>query len=124
MLTREERKDIFIAKANIIHNGRYDYSIVEYNGSHEKIAIICKEHGKFMQSPTNHLACKTCRECSNINKSLTSKQFIEKSILSHGNRYDYSNSKYKNSRTNVEIVCKIHGSFFQRPDIHIKGQGC
>tara|TARA_R110002073_G_scaffold144403_2_gene296502 strand:- start:5724 stop:6296 length:573 start_codon:yes stop_codon:yes gene_type:complete len=42
----------------------------------------------------------------------------------HGGKYDYSKIAYKNSSTKVEIVCKIHGSFTQKPSNHISGQGC
>lgn len=50
--------------------------------------------------------------------------FIERSIDSHGDLYDYSRVEYTNSRTNVEIICNKHGSFFQNPRKHYTGQGC
>lgn len=42
----------------------------------------------------------------------------------HFNRYDYSKVTYKNSSTKVEVVCRIHGSFFILPGHHIGGVGC
>ncbi len=51
-------------------------------------------------------------------------KFIEKSSLKHDNKYDYSKVVLCDSKTEVEIVCPIHGSFFQRKDIHVKGAGC
>ena len=43
----------------------------------------------------------------------------------HNNKYDYSKVIYKGAKDKVEIVCPIHGSFWQTPDDHIrKGHGC
>lgn len=42
----------------------------------------------------------------------------------HTDRYDYSNVNYIGSQVKVEIICKIHGSFFQWPNDHINGSGC
>ena len=37
----------FVNKANSIHNGKYDYSKVEYKDNKTKICIICPKHGEF-----------------------------------------------------------------------------
>src|SRR5690606_19492574 len=42
----------------------------------------------------------------------------------HGDEYDYSLVKYINHHTKVEIICKRHGSFWQSPNNHIRGQCC
>ena len=42
----------------------------------------------------------------------------------HGDKYDYSKVKYKTSYSKVEIVCPIHGSFYQIPKHHMNGSGC
>lgn len=49
--------------------------------------------------------------------------FIEKSKLIHSDKYDYTNTNYINNSTKVEIICKEHGSFFQKPLYH-KKHGC
>ena len=57
---------------------------------------------------------------NNINKQ---EKFIEKSIRTHGDKYDYSKVKYVNTRINVIILYKKHNfEFNQKPDNHIKGQ--
>lgn len=38
--------------------------------------------------------------------------------------YDYSKSEYINAKTNVCIICPIHGEFWQSPHYHLKGCGC
>lgn len=54
----------------------------------------------------------------------TTAQFISEAIAVHGDKYDYSNTEYKNSRTNVNITCPIHGEFYQKPNAHLYGNGC
>lgn len=58
-------------------------------------------------------------------KKLTQKQFIEKAIKVHGNKYDYSKTTYVNARTKVTVICKTHGEFEVLAQHHInKGTGC
>jgi hypothetical protein len=52
-------------------------------------------------------------------------EFIKKSNEIHGFKYDYSKVIYQNNREKVEIICPIHGAFFQAPSSHIHGKhGC
>lgn len=51
-------------------------------------------------------------------------KFILKSNERHNNKYDYSEVFYINSTTKVEIICKDHGSFYVRPDAHVRKVGC
>lgn len=117
----------FIEKAIMVHGNRYDYSETSYGQNNRtKITIICPVHGRFLQSPNNHLDCKTgCPICSN-NVKLTTKTFITKAHKIHGNRYDYSKTVYGNNNSDkVIIICKIHGVFSQTPANHIGlHQGC
>lgn len=55
----------------------------------------------------------------------TTEQFIAEAKAIHGDKYDYSKTKYINARHKVEIICPIHGSFFQTPNAHLsQKQGC
>ena len=51
-------------------------------------------------------------------------RFIEKSQKVHGNRYDYSTSRYVNDATQIQIVCRKHGVFKQKANTHLRGSGC
>ena len=42
----------------------------------------------------------------------------------HGDKYDYRNVIYTKMINKVEIICHEHGSFYQTPHSHLKGQGC
>jgi hypothetical protein len=55
--------EIFIKRSIIIHNNRYDYSLVDYKNNHDDVKIICPIHGSFFQSPSNHFAGKGCKIC-------------------------------------------------------------
>lgn len=50
--------------------------------------------------------------------------FIKKSKKKHGDKYDYRKIDYINNLTRVEIICPIHGSFFQTPNKHSSGAEC
>ena len=54
----------------------------------------------------------------------TAEEFIEKSRLVHGDKYDYSKVEYVNNRTKVIITCPLHGDFSQTPHQHLSGAGC
>lgn len=58
-------------------------------------------------------------------KRLTKQQFIANAKVLHGNKYDYSQVKYVNNSTPVTIICKVHGTFQQKPNSHVDAKcGC
>lgn len=109
----------FIAKANEVHHGKYDYSLVRYTKTDEKVKIICSEHGVFEKTPNKHLAGQGCPMCGRNRTRLTREDFIERAKRVHGDRYDYSNVVYQRMDKPVEIICPIHGPFMQTPNLHI-----
>jgi hypothetical protein len=59
-----------------------------------------------------------------MERSEQTQLFINKAITTHGSRYDYSRSEYKDWRIKIDIRCSEHGIFSQRPSSHISGKGC
>lgn len=118
----------FIIRANEIHHNLYDYSKTIYTDTRSNIIIICKKHGEFTQLPSNHISGSGCKKCAydifHKKYSRTAIKFIELANEIHNNKFDYSNLVYKNKKTNVEIICKTHGSFFQLPSNHLAGNNC
>ncbi|MDI6977290.1 hypothetical protein [Serratia sp. Se-RSBMAAmG] len=55
--------DLFVKKAMVMHNGKYDYSRVIYTSAHNKVNIICGLHGEFSQKASNHLRGDGCPKC-------------------------------------------------------------
>jgi hypothetical protein len=45
----------FIEKAKLKHGDKWDYSKVNYVRSKDKITIVCKIHGDFIQTASDHL---------------------------------------------------------------------
>jgi len=46
------------------HGDRYDYSLVDFKTTTDKVIIICSEHGRFEQKPFIHWAGSNCQKCS------------------------------------------------------------
>ena len=113
----------FIEETIKLHGDRYDYSLVEYTNSQNKVKIICKEHGIFEQIPARHLSKSGCPTC-NGNKKMDTETFIKKSFSIHGDKYDYTLVEYTNCINKVGIICKEHGVFYQSPHKHLLKQGC
>jgi hypothetical protein len=123
---RESRRngvEEFIKSSKKIHKNKYDYSKVNYIGNKIKVKIFCPLHGFFSQRPNDHMMGRGCSKCSNSCKSNT-KDFIKKSKLIHGNKYNYSKVNYKNAYTPVILICKKHGEFLQKPNGHLSKEGC
>lgn len=128
LFTKEQNLEIL----NKVHRNKYDYSLAEFpdpgENPNKKIKIICPIHGVFEQALQVHRSGQGCPECKKIRiaDSLRSstEEFIEKSKRIHGDKYDYSKVNYINNREKVEIICPIHGSFYQKPNSHLSGQGC
>jgi very-short-patch-repair endonuclease len=59
-----------------------------------------------------------------MSKKYTTKEFIEKGMIIHGNKYNYDRTLYINSFTKVLIDCREHGMFKVRAGDHIFGYGC
>lgn len=56
-------KNEFIERAKKVHNGKYDYSKVEYVNVFTDVLIICPIHGNFYQKPHGHLLGCGCKKC-------------------------------------------------------------
>ena len=120
--------DIFIERSIAKHGYVYDYSLVRYEKANKNVIIICNKHGEFYQSPNHHLRGQGCPKCySDVrSKKLTKtiEQFILDASLIHNNKYSYLNVNYISSLEKVEITCNYHGSFYQTPRDHLRGNGC
>jgi hypothetical protein len=118
----------FIKRCNKIHNSKYDYSLVKYFDTSSKIEIICPKHGSYIQNAYGHLKGSGCHKCANIaigdSRRHTTQIFINKAIKVHGYRYNYSELDYIGNLEPINILCKKHGIFLQKPVYHLQGHGC
>ena len=121
----------FIERSKNKFGDRFDYSEVKYIDSQTPVTLMCKKHGiKFSTTPSNHFITRFggCKECykeyiestksKKIRIKLTEeerkerrreceeKHFIEKGIIKFGDRFDYSEVKYIDCETPVNIIDK------------------
>lgn len=115
----------FKSKSSILHNNKYDYSLINgIKGNKDIVSIICPDHGIFKQSINNHMnSGDKCPECAGFRRWTTDK-LISKFNKVHFSKYDYSQTEYKGSSEKVKINCRDHGMFKQSIYHHLSGQGC
>ena len=119
----------FIKRSKETNGDKYDYSKVNYINNKTPVVLTCPKHGDFSVRPDKHLnrgdGCPKCADEQNgINKRISQEKFIEKSILVHGNKYDYSKSVYEGWDKPIVITCPKHGDFIQIAGTHMQGCGC
>ena len=118
----------FIERSRKIHGDKYDYSKVRYVNNGTKVCIICPEHGEVYQTPHNHLIGHGCPKCKNnkisMSETKTTEKYITDARMIHGDKYDYSKTKYLSAKDKVCIICPEHGEFWQEASSHISGCGC
>ena len=56
-------------------------------------------------------------------KKLTQNEFINRCQKIYGDKYDYLQVEYQNLKTPVDIHCRKHGNFKQRPNNLLFGHG-
>ena len=119
----------FILRSNEVHNGKYDYSKVNYLTSDDDVTIICPDHGEFRQRASNHMnkeyGCWKCGQMkSGLNRRVNDDEWLLRFNKVHGDKYNYSNFKSNGAELKSKIICKEHGLFMQSPITHSHGVGC
>jgi ssDNA-binding Zn-finger/Zn-ribbon topoisomerase 1 len=122
----------FKTKARETHSDKYSYDLSDFHSLQSYITILCPEHGKFRQMAKLHITkrnpqgCPKCGQLISIEKRRSPlNDIIGRARLIHGDKYDYSRIVYETMLRPVEIICPVHGSFFQRMCDHIYEEcGC
>ena len=113
----------YIASARKVHGDRYDYSNTVYEGAKHKIAVICKDHGEFIQRASHHLSGQGCPKCFFDSISATHEEFTKRAIAIHGNIYTYPHPM-SGMHTPLNIQCNTCGQHFDiTPNNHLRGFG-
>jgi hypothetical protein len=103
-------------------NDDYDYSEVEYNNINSKVIVVDK-----VMNSIHSLIPKTILHGSKcvVQNCLDQNNYVITQFKNtHFEEYDYSLVNYVNNKDKVEIICKIHGKFFQSPNTHKRGAKC
>lgn len=111
-----------------VHGDKYDLSVTNFTGADNNVNASCEKHGIFT-IPAKYLkSIRGCPHCGNENMGLksrsTTEEFINKSKVKHGDKYDYSLVEYSTVKTKVKLICKDHGEFTIDPSNHLSGKGC
>ena len=85
----------FSDKAKIIHNNKYDYSLINYVNSKTKIKIICPKHGIFEQTPLKHLNNQGCPICKESKGEKEIKKYLLNNKIKFEIQKSFKNCKYK-----------------------------
>lgn len=106
------------------HGKRFDYSKVNYINDKQKVIVICRKHGDFLTSVRNHID-GGCPQCSKESVSRTAEEYIEEVNNVHNCKYTYiALPIIVPLKTKLNIICTLHGLFYQRAVNHLRGNGC
>ena len=83
--SKKVQQEDWIKAATALHNGKYDYSKVNYINANTKVCIICPKHGEFWQKPSAHMQGQGCPIC---NESQLEKEIIT-FLNNEGIEYEY-----------------------------------
>ena len=84
---KRNKQEEVIKRASETHGNKYDYSKIKYYKMHDKVCIICPEHGEFWQSMANHINGKGCPVCK--------ESFLERDIEEELKKYKIAYEKQK-----------------------------
>jgi hypothetical protein len=123
----------FLLRAKETHGDKYDYSLVTkdtFVDAHTDIEIICKKHGKYKQTPSDHLSGRGCYWCGKESmakkQALTREEVIRRCNEIFDNKYDYSLfTEYHNRKDIIQVICPKHGAWPVSVSNHLyRHSGC
>lgn len=121
LLTQAE----FLARAAVVHGGRFGYENAVYTGMANMIAVTCHTHGDWLVRAGGHVSGgHGCPGCAGV-APLTLDEFIRRSVAIHGDAYDYADTVFRGTAHDVAIRCRSHDVVFtQVANNHLRGHGC
>lgn len=121
-------KEELIRELQALHGGRYDYSLIEFKKLSDVVTVICPEHGEYQTTVKTLVNGSICIKCSRIahkvSISKTHKDYIDKFVSIHGNKYNYDKFTVTNSSDKGIVNCSDHGDFLVSGSSHLQGTGC
>ena len=127
VLAARKTTEQFIKEARGVHGNLYDYSKVEYKNAHTKVTIGCGVHGDFRQPPSDHLkghGCNYCGYTTAADKCAMSHAEFKAAVAKVNPLLDLSEAVYKNNHTAVKVTCPVHGVYYPKPCVLLRGSGC
>ncbi|MET2899601.1 DUF723 domain-containing protein [Vibrio rotiferianus] len=107
---------------------RFKFSLTRYTNTQCEVTLTCKKHLRDFKNYATYVmkSGDGCPECaSESNKVICTESLVLIGEAVHGNRYDYSKTKFRNNKKKVVITCPLHGDFHITPTMHIQQEiGC
>lgn len=129
--TAINKEEYCLQRFNEVHNFKYVYPDFKYCGTKCKINVLCHKGHKFTRTPNDHnngVGCPYCADEATGDRLRSNiDDFKIKANLIHGSGFfDYSMSIYTSATKKLEIGCNVesHGTFWQKPNGHLSGEGC
>ena len=104
-----------------------------YTRLHDKIKILCEEHGVFEKNLSDHISPRKpqgCKQCSLREQSKKAKIFYDvEQIRKIGKEvfndfYTYPDQPEVTAKEKILIICPVHGEYRQVLHSHMKGMHC
>lgn len=99
----------FIEKATAIHNGFYDYSMVEYVNSHTHVQIICPIHGAFPQDPASHLRGHGCPFCADVENGKKRRKWTYEKCQEEAKKYK-TKTEFQKGNPGAYVFARKNGA--------------
>jgi hypothetical protein len=99
--TCTEKEKYFIHKAQLKHNGKYQYPNFKYVSGKQKIKIVCDTHGVFEQTIESHLYGNGCKKCSKLFSNFNKESWLKK--IKNNNCFFYILKFYNNDEKFIKI---------------------
>lgn len=110
------------------YTGPYDFSNSVYVGMNKKVTYKCPAHGEVTSDAKVVMRGGVCQKCAFASRKgrarVTQSQMLSRFVATHGAKYGYEKAIYRTQQTPVQILCKEHGYFWQKPEFHWSGAGC
>jgi hypothetical protein len=89
------KKDDFIKQSNLIHNNKYDYSLVKIISNQKRVQIICPIHGLFEQKLINHVKGNGCQRCNDSKGEKIITKFLKENYIDYEREKTFKDCKDK-----------------------------
>jgi hypothetical protein len=128
-MSKQIKTEDFILAAREMHGNKYNYDYVNYQKAIIKIDIFCNIHKIiFKQTPNAHLNGSGCPQCG-INKTTSGKliseeEYRERLNKLNGDKYSYIFPKEFVRTSKIEVICKIHQSYYAKLNKMLSGTQC
>lgn len=87
--------DDFISKSIEVHGNKYDYSKVNYTSRKNKVTIICKKHGEFLQRADDHIRGCGCGKCRSSKGERYIEKILQKNKIEFERQYKFEDCRNK-----------------------------